>query len=51
MGLNRFVIHTSVHQPLADKIPGLAARPIWAMVQPKRDLGGTGRPMDDLPGA
>jgi hypothetical protein len=23
MGLNRFVIHTSVHQPVNDKIPGL----------------------------
>ncbi len=23
MGLNRFVIHTSVHQPLDDKVPGL----------------------------
>ena len=27
MGLNRFVIHTSVHQPLADKKPGLALGP------------------------
>lgn len=23
MGLNRFIIHTSVHQPVSDKIPGL----------------------------
>ena len=23
MGLNRFVIHTSVHQPVSDKVPGL----------------------------
>jgi hypothetical protein len=27
MGLNRFVIHTSVHQPLLDKAPGLALGP------------------------
>ncbi len=27
MGLNRFVIHTSVHQPLNDKIPGLGLGP------------------------
>ncbi len=27
MGLNRFVIHTSVHQPLLDKPPGLALGP------------------------
>jgi hypothetical protein len=26
-GLNRFVIHTSVHQPLNDKIPGLSLGP------------------------
>lgn len=24
MGLNRFVIHTSVHQPLIDKVPGIS---------------------------
>jgi hypothetical protein len=27
MGLNRFVIHTSVHQPLVDKAPGLGLGP------------------------
>jgi alpha-L-rhamnosidase len=27
VGLNRFVIHTSVHQPLVDKAPGLALGP------------------------
>jgi hypothetical protein len=27
MGLNRFVIHTSVHQPLVDKAPGLSLGP------------------------
>ena len=27
MGLNRFVIHTSVHQPSNDKIPGLGLGP------------------------
>src|SRR5216683_3131719 len=27
MGLNRFVIHTSVHQPLLDKVPGLGLGP------------------------
>jgi len=27
MGLNRFVIHTSVHQPLLDKAPGLSLGP------------------------
>lgn len=27
MGLNRFVIHTSVHQPLIGKAPGLALGP------------------------
>jgi hypothetical protein len=27
MGLNRFVIHTSVHQPLVDRPPGLALGP------------------------
>jgi hypothetical protein len=27
-GLNRFVIHTSVHQPLDDKIPGLGLGPV-----------------------
>jgi hypothetical protein len=27
MGLNRFVIHTSVHQPLLDKTPGLGLGP------------------------
>jgi len=27
MGLNRFVIHTSVHQPVDDKIPGLSLGP------------------------
>ncbi|MBW4028743.1 MAG: glycoside hydrolase [Acidobacteria bacterium] len=27
MGLNRFVIHTSVHQPLVDKVPGLGLGP------------------------
>ncbi|MGA2194317.1 MAG: glycosyl hydrolase [Bryobacteraceae bacterium] len=27
MGLNRFVIHSSVHQPVSDKIPGLGLGP------------------------
>ncbi|HTY61826.1 MAG TPA: glycosyl hydrolase [Acidobacteriota bacterium] len=27
MGLNRFVIHTSVHQPVSDRIPGLSLGP------------------------
>jgi hypothetical protein len=27
MGLNRFVIHTSVHQPLSDKVPGFGLGP------------------------
>jgi hypothetical protein len=27
MGLNRFVIHTSVHQPLTEKVPGLSLGP------------------------
>jgi hypothetical protein len=27
MGLNRFIIHTSVHQPVSDKIPGLGLGP------------------------
>ncbi|MGD0782941.1 MAG: glycosyl hydrolase, partial [Candidatus Aminicenantales bacterium] len=27
MGLNRFVIHTSVHQPVSDKVPGLTLGP------------------------
>jgi hypothetical protein len=27
MGLNRFVIHTSVHQPVSDKIPGIGLGP------------------------
>ncbi len=27
MGLNRFIIHTSVHQPVDDKIPGLGLGP------------------------
>jgi hypothetical protein len=27
LGLNRFVIHTSVHQPVSDKIPGLGLGP------------------------
>jgi len=27
MGLNRFVIHTSVHQPVNDKVPGLGLGP------------------------
>jgi len=27
MGLNRFIIHTSVHQPINDKIPGLGLGP------------------------
>jgi hypothetical protein len=27
MGLNRFVIHTSVHQPLSDKVPGFSLGP------------------------
>jgi len=27
MGLNRFVIHTSVHQPVTDKMPGLSLGP------------------------
>ena len=27
MGLNRFVIHTSVHQPLVDRVPGLSLGP------------------------
>jgi alpha-L-rhamnosidase/F5/8 type C domain len=27
MGLNRFVIHTSVHQPVSDKVPGLGLGP------------------------
>ncbi len=27
MGLNRFIIHTSVHQPLMDKAPGLSLGP------------------------
>src|SRR5204863_5202509 len=27
LGLNRFVIHTSVHQPLLDKVPGLGLGP------------------------
>jgi hypothetical protein len=27
MGLNRFVLHTSVHQPVSDKIPGLSLGP------------------------
>ncbi len=27
MGLNRYVIHTSVHQPLSDKVPGFSLGP------------------------
>ena len=27
MGLNRFVLHTSVHQPASDKVPGLSLGP------------------------
>jgi hypothetical protein len=27
MGLNRFVLHTSVHQPVSDKVPGLSLGP------------------------
>ena len=32
-GLNRFVIHTSVHQPLDDKIPGLGLANVRTVVQ------------------
>ena len=43
MGLNRFVIHTSVHQPLLDKVPGLGLGPFGLLVlgqgQQVRKLG------------
>ena len=42
MGLNRFVIHTSVHQPLIDKAAGPQPRSLRPVVYAQRDVGGAG---------
>ena len=38
------MIHESAHQPLVGKAPGLTLGPYRPVVQPQRDLGGTGGP-------
>ena len=43
MGLNRFVLHTSVHQPLIDKAPGPQPGAVRPVVHAQRNLGGDRR--------
>ena len=49
MGLNRFVIHTSVHQPVERQDPGPRPRAVRPVVHPARDLGGAGQGLDHVP--
>ncbi len=51
MGLNRFVIHTSVHQPLLDKVPGLSLGPFGQWFTRQRDVGRAGARVGELPRA
>ncbi len=44
MGLNRFVIHTSVHQPVDDKIPGLGLGPYGQWFTRHETWAGIARP-------
>jgi hypothetical protein len=43
-GLNRFVIHTSVHQPVDDKIPGLGLGPFGQWFTRHETWAGAARP-------
>ena len=47
-GLNRFVIHTSVHQPVDDKIPGLGLGPFGQWFTRHETWAGAGKSMDRL---
>jgi hypothetical protein len=47
MGLNRFVIHTSVHQPVNDKIPGLGLGPFGQWFTRHETWGELARPWID----
>jgi hypothetical protein len=44
MGLNRFVIHTSVHQPLVDKAPGLGLGPFGQWFTRNETWAGMAKP-------
>ena len=50
MGLNRFVIHTSVHQPVDDKIPGLGLGPFGQWFTRHETWAEHGPALDDLSG-
>ena len=49
-GLNRFVIHTSVHQPVNDKIPGLGLGPFGQWFTRHETWAEQAGPWIDLPG-
>ncbi|MEZ5072949.1 MAG: glycosyl hydrolase [Bacteroidales bacterium] len=46
-GLNRFVIHTSVHQPVDDKVPGLGLGPFGQWFTRHETWAGQARPWID----
>lgn len=46
-GLNRFVIHTSVHQPLDDKMPGFSLGPFGQYFTRQETWAGQARPWID----
>ena len=48
IGINRFVIHESAHQPLIGKAPDDAGA-LRAVVQPQRDVGRPGQALGGLP--
>jgi hypothetical protein len=50
-GVNRPVIHTSVHQPVDDKVPRRLAVHLRPVFQPARKLGGNGAALGRLHGA
>ncbi len=51
MGLNRFVIHTSVHQPLRRQGSRPQPRPLRPVVHAQRDVGRAGAGVGELPRA
>lgn len=49
-GLNRFVIHTSVHQPLDDKMPGFSLGPFGQYFSRQESWAGMAKPWMDYLG-
>ena len=49
-GINRFVIHTSVHQPLIGKVPGLGLGPFGQWFTRNETWAEEAGSLGDLPG-